>query len=202
MSPLLLHLHCLTAFVAVAFLIGSQAFSQVTDPSQTTTPITLPPVVISATRSERPLSGLPVSATVITREDILNSPGRTIDESLRGVAGVQLPFDNADVIFPLQPSIAMRGIGVGDSATRSLVLVDGIPINGGFFGNVFWNRVPKPVIDRVEIVRGASSSLFGSYAMGGVVNIVTPLRTKARAASRPCTARIIVSRATLTMAMS
>jgi len=59
MSPLLLHLHCLTAFVAVAFLIGSQAFSQVTDPSQTTTPITLPPVVISATRSERPLSGLP-----------------------------------------------------------------------------------------------------------------------------------------------
>ena len=80
--------------------------------------------------------------------------------------------------FRCIPSIAMRGIGVGDSATRSLVLVDGIPINGGFFGNVFWNRVPKPVIDRVEVVRGASSSLFGSYAMGGVVNIVTAAPNK------------------------
>jgi outer membrane receptor protein involved in Fe transport len=134
--------------------------------------------VISATRYERPLSGLPLSATVITREDIINSPGRSIDDSLRNVAGIQLQLDSADVVFPIIPSIAMRGIGVGDTATRSLALVDGIPINGGFFGNVFWNRVPKPVIERVEVVRGASSSLFGSYAMGGVVNIVTAAPSK------------------------
>ena len=101
MSHLLLHLSWIAAFVTAALLIGSQAFSQVTDPSQPAEPITLPTEVISATRYERPLSGLPLSATVITREDILNSPGRTIDESLRNVAGVQLPFDNADVIFPL-----------------------------------------------------------------------------------------------------
>ena len=144
MSHLLLHLSWIAAFVTAALLISSQAFSQVTDPSQPAEPITLPTEVISATRYERPLSGLPLSATVITREDILNSPGRAIDDSLRDVAGVQLPFDSADVVFPLIPSIAMRGIGVGDTATRSLVLVDGIPINGGFFGNVFWNRVPKP----------------------------------------------------------
>jgi iron complex outermembrane receptor protein len=143
--------------------MGSPAFSQVTDPSQTqTAPIVLPTEVISATRYERPLSDLPVSATVITREEIVNSPGRSIEEVLRGVAGVQLPLDNSDVVFPLLPSIAMRGVGVGDTATRSLVLVDGIPTNGGFFGNVFWNRVPKSAIERVEIVRGASSSLFGS----------------------------------------
>jgi outer membrane receptor protein involved in Fe transport len=178
MSHLLLHLYWLTVFVAAAFLIGSQAFSQTTDPSQPSEPITLPTEVISATRYERPLSGLPLSATVITREDILNSPGRSIDDSLRNVAGIQLQLDSADVVFPIIPSIAMRGIGVGDTATRSLVLVDGIPINGGFFGNVFWNRVPKPVIDRVEVVRGASSNLFGSYAMGGVVNIVTAAPSK------------------------
>jgi outer membrane cobalamin receptor len=178
MSHLLLQLYWLTVFVAAAFLIGSQAFSQTTDPSQPAEPITLPTEVISATRYERPLSGLPLSATVVTREDINNSPGRSIDDSLRNVAGIQLPLDSADVVFPLNPSIAMRGIGVGDSSTRSLVLVDGIPINGGFFGNVFWNRVPKPVIDRVEVVRGASSSLFGSYAMGGVVNIVTAAPSK------------------------
>ena len=101
MSHLLLHLSWIAAFVAAALLIGSQAFSQVTDPSQPTEPITLPMEVISATRYERPLSGLPLSATVITREDILNSPGRTIDDSLRDVAGVQLPLDNSDVVFPL-----------------------------------------------------------------------------------------------------
>jgi outer membrane cobalamin receptor len=69
-------------------------------------------------------------------------------------------------------------VGVGDTATRALVLLDGIPLNGGFFGNVFWNRVPKEMIERVEIVRGASSSLYGSYAMGGVVNIVTRVPTE------------------------
>jgi outer membrane cobalamin receptor len=139
---------------------------------------TLSPVVVSATRTERSLADLPVSATGITREDILNSPGRSIEESLRAIAGVQLPLDNSDVIFPLNPSIAIRGVGVGDTATRVLVLVDGVPINGGFFGNVFWNRVPKEMVERVEIVRGASSSLYGSYAMGGVVNIVTRVPTE------------------------
>jgi outer membrane receptor protein involved in Fe transport len=133
----------------------------------------LPPVVVSATRTERSLADLPVSATVITREEIMNSPGRFIEESLRAVAGVQLPGDSADFIFPLVPSIAIRGVGVGDTADRVLVLVNGIPINGGFFGNVFWNRVPKDIVERIEVVRGASSSLYGSYAMGGVINIVT-----------------------------
>lgn len=134
---------------------------------------TLTPVVISATRSSQPLEGLPVSASVFTRDEVQATAGQTIDEILRGVAGVQLPGESATTIFPLNPSIAMRGLGVGDTATRALVLVDGLPINGGFFGNVFWNRAPKSTIERIEVVRGASSSLFGSNAMGGVVNIVT-----------------------------
>ena len=133
----------------------------------------LPPVVISATRSEQPLDGLPVSASIFTRSEVQADAGRTVDEILRGVAGVQLPGENASAVFPLNPSIAMRGLGAGDTATRALVLVDGLPINGGFFGNVFWNRAPKATIERVEIVRGSSSSLFGSNAMGGVVNIVS-----------------------------
>ena len=148
------------------------AASPSSTPAPAETPI-LPPVVVSATRTDRTLADLPVSATVITREQIMNSPGRSIDESLRAIAGVELPGDNADFIFPLLPSIAIRGVGVGDTATRVLVLVDGIPVNGGFFGNVFWNRVPKETVERIEIVRGASSSLYGSYAMGGVVNVVT-----------------------------
>jgi hypothetical protein len=90
--------------------LSSPALSQVTDPAQTqSAPILLPTEVISATRYERPLNELPLSATVITREDILNSPGRTIDDSLRNVAGIQLHLDSADVIFPIIPSIAQHG---------------------------------------------------------------------------------------------
>ena len=152
---------------------------------------TLAPVVVSATRTERSVEDLPVSATVLTREEIINSPARSIDDLLRDVAGIQLPLDSSGDLFPLQPSIAIRGIGVGDTATRVLVLVDGIPINGGFFGNVLWNRVPKDNVERIEVVRGASSSLYGSYAMGGVVNIVTrvPAQRRAGSSSRPASNR-------------
>ncbi|MCM3869873.1 MAG: TonB-dependent receptor [Pyrinomonadaceae bacterium] len=129
--------------------------------------------ISAATRYERSTEDLPLSVTVIPRREILNSPGQTIDDELRYVAGVNLQRDNADVIFPVNPSIAVRGLGVGDTATRSLVLLDGLPINGGFWGAVFWNRAPEYTIERLEVVRGSSSSLFGSFAMGGTVNIVT-----------------------------
>jgi outer membrane receptor protein involved in Fe transport len=149
------------------------AFAQSPSPPAEQDIPTLPPVVVSGTRTERSAEDLPVSASVVPREQIVNSPGRSIEENLRGLAGLQLNPDNSAVIFPLIPSIAIRGTGVGDTADRVLVLVDGVPINGGFFGNIFWNRVPKETIERVEVIRGASSSLYGSYAMGGVVNIVT-----------------------------
>ena len=134
--------------------------------------------VNAAAAYARTITDLPVSATVLPREEVLDTPGRSIDESLRYVAGVNLQRDNSDVIFPLNPSIAMRGIGVGDTATRSLVLMDQLPLNGGFFGTVFWNRVPKYSVEQVEVVRGASSSLFGSFAEGGVVNVITHVPEK------------------------
>jgi outer membrane receptor protein involved in Fe transport len=129
--------------------------------------------VSAAARYERSLGGLPLSASVIQREEALKFPGRSIDSLLRNVASVQLQLYDADIVFPIIPSIAMRGIGVGDTATRALVLVDGLPINGGFFGNVFWNRAPPDTIEQIEVVRGASSSLFGSFAMGGAVDVIT-----------------------------
>lgn len=135
---------------------------------------TLPPVVISATRGgPRSAEELPVSVTVITREEIEASPSLSVDEILRNVPGIQLQLTNSNTILPIIPSISMRGLGLGDNGTRTLVLVDGLPANGAFFGNVFWNRVPKQNIERIEIVRGSGSAEFGTYALGGVVNIVT-----------------------------
>ena len=165
-------MHCPRALsVVVAVVIQSvcavaQDTSSRTEPSSETA--TLPPVVVSATRGgPRSAEDLPVSVTVISREEIEASPGITIDEILRTTPGIQLQLTNSNTILPIIPSISMRGLGLGDNGTRTLVLVDGLPANGAFFGNVFWNRVPKQNVERIEIVRGSGSAQFGTYALGG-----------------------------------
>ena len=143
----------------------------------------LPDLTVTAVRgAERSSDDLPLSVTVIGRDDLDHLPGRTIDEVLRQVVGVQLPLSNSTAGFPANPSIAIRGVGLGDNGTRTLVLLDGRPMNGAFFGNVFWNRIPLNNVERIEIVRGSSSSQFGSLAIGGVVNIITrPLSSQVEA---------------------
>ena len=60
----------------------------------------------------------------------------------------------------------------------ALVLLDGIPLNDLFFGSIQWNRVPLETVSQIEIVRGGDATLWGNYAMGGVVNIITQSPTK------------------------
>jgi outer membrane cobalamin receptor len=118
-------------------------------------------MVVTATRGgERSAEDLPVSTTVITRQELEASPITTIDEVLRTIPGVQLPVTNSHYSFPVAPSVSMRGLGLGYTATRTLVLLDGVPMNGPFFGNVYWNRVPKYNVDRIEVVRGTAYSGF------------------------------------------
>lgn len=137
--------------------------------------VELAPVTVTTSRG-RATSGRETtsSISVLGAEEIAATPSGTTDELLRSIPGVQLPLANSTVNFPANPSVAIRGVGLGDNGTRTLVLVDGIPANGAFFGNVFWNRVPRQNVERIEVVRGGGgSSLFGSYAMGGVINILT-----------------------------
>ncbi len=137
-------------------------------------PIAGEEVVITASRGiGKKQNEIPVSSTVITGQAIAESAANTTDEILRSVPGVQLPLFNSNVNFPVNPSVSVRGLGIGDGATRTLVLIDGTPANGTFFRNVFWNRIPKQNLDKIEVIRGANSSLFGSYAMGGVINLFT-----------------------------
>jgi outer membrane cobalamin receptor len=63
----------------------------------------------------------------------------------------------------------MRGLG----GIRALVLLDGVPMNDPFFGYLQWSRVPLELVKQVEIVRGGGATLWGNYAMGGVINIRT-----------------------------
>ena len=131
--------------------------------------VTLPAVVVTATRSERSLADQPDSVTVIPREQIEQTPAKALDDVLRTVPSVNLPAAASYQIHPTADSVSMRGLG----GIRALVLLDGVPINDPFFGYVQWNRVPMETIERVEIVRGGGSPLWGNYAMGGVINIIT-----------------------------
>ncbi len=134
-------------------------------------------VIVTATRSAKSLTDLPVSATVLTRRDIETTPGRTIDDVLRRVPGIDLPFAGTNEQHPTDTIVSMRGL----SGIRMLVLLDGAPLNDPFFGYVQWSEVPLATVDRVEIVRGAGSPLWGNYAMGGVVNIITTPPSKSGA---------------------
>ena len=126
-------------------------------------------LVVTATRTERAVNDLPVSTSVVAGDEVRATPAQTVDDVLRTVPGVNLPFENAVVAHPTSNFVSMRGLG----GLRTLVLLDGVPLNDPFFGYVQWNKVPMELVERVEVVRGASASLFGTYALGGVINIIT-----------------------------
>ena len=74
---------------------------------------------------------------------------------------------------PTAQGVSLRGVGPS-GVSRTLVLLDQVPFNDPFGGWVYWTRVPLMDTERIEVVDGATSSLYGNYAMGGVSNIVTP----------------------------
>jgi outer membrane receptor protein involved in Fe transport len=126
-------------------------------------------LVVTATRTEQSAEEVPVSVTVVPREAMVESPTRTLDDALRTVVGLNLPLGNSNLIQPTTNNVSMRGLG----GNRALVLLDGVPQNDAVGGYIHWNKVPIEAVERVEVARGAAASLFGNYAMGGVVNIFT-----------------------------
>ena len=130
-------------------------------------PVTrLPEIVVTGTRIPEELSRTPVAATVITRAEIEQKQARTVADLLRDQAGV-------DVSLTGQPggntSIFLRGANAG----HTLVIVDGVRVNRPFDNSFNFANLPTDSIERVEILRGPQSTIYGSDAMGGVINIVT-----------------------------
>src|SRR5207237_2102710 len=114
----------------------------------------------------------PTSVVVLNRETIASSPAATIDDMLRQVPGFTLfRRSGSRSANPTSQGVSLRGIGAS-GASRALVLGDGIPLNDAFGGWVYWGRVPRAALDRVEVLRGGASDLYGSAAMGGVVQFV------------------------------
>ncbi|WP_345798305.1 TonB-dependent receptor [Castellaniella sp. MT123] len=131
-------------------------------------PAELAPIVVSASRDAATLEEIPQSTTIITRQQIDESPAQSLDQLLRNVAGFNLSSVPATSKDPTGQSLGMRGLG----NVSVLVLLDGIPIMDPFYGTVQWYKVPLANIDHVEVVRGGSV-VWGNMAVGGVVNIIS-----------------------------
>jgi outer membrane receptor protein involved in Fe transport len=126
-------------------------------------------IVVTATRSERTVSELPISTTVVPESKIKATPAHTIDDVLRTIPGVNMPIASAANTGVQNHRVSMRGLG----GQRTLVLLDGVPIHDPYYGTIEWQKVPIDSIKQVEVVRGANASLFGNFAAGGTINLVT-----------------------------
>jgi outer membrane receptor protein involved in Fe transport len=130
-------------------------------------------VTVTPTRSEQRLGDIPASVSVLTSDDIRSSPAVVADDVLRQIPTFSLFRRSSSLsTHPTSQGVSLRGIGPS-GVSRTLVLVDGTPFNDPFGGWVYWTRVPLEGTDRIEVVDGTSSSLYGNYAMGGVINIVS-----------------------------
>jgi outer membrane receptor protein involved in Fe transport len=120
-----------------------------------------------------------VVETVKSQQQLAISPPVTIDDKLRQVPGFSLfRRSGSQTANPTTQGVSLRGLGAS-GASRSLVLEDGVPINDPFGAWVYWSRVPVASIDTVDLIEGGASDLYGSNALGGVINLRTqqPLET-------------------------
>lgn len=142
------------------------------DDPQTSPPAASETIVVTATQMKTRLSDTPASVVVITREAMQTTAASTTDDALRQVPGFTLfRRSGSRSANPTSQGVSLRGVGAS-GASRALVLDDGIPLNDPFGGWIYWGRVPRLAIDRIEVVRGGASDLYGSGAMGGVVQFI------------------------------
>lgn len=137
--------------------------------------IELGEIVVTATRIPQPLSDVPSSVSIITEEEIKSSSSKTVDDLLKTKAAIVVvrPYGETSK----SQSISLRGI-YGARSNRVLILLDGIPLNNLYNGSVDLNTIPIEDIKRIEVVKGANSTLYGSNALGGVINIITKKPSK------------------------
>lgn len=125
---------------------------------------------LSLTKTAEPLSDLTTNLTVITEEEIKEKSANTLGDIIEGELGIAYKSNG-----PLgqQQSVFMRGA----SSAQTLVLIDGRRVNSISTGDADFTAIPASMIERVEIIRGSGSALYGTGAFGGVINVITKKAT-------------------------
>jgi vitamin B12 transporter len=129
-------------------------------------PILMPPVVVTATRTETLQAEATTSISVITTKDIEAQHAETVLDALRNVPGLDVVQSgsrgNSTAVF-------IRGA----NSDQVLVLIDGVEVNSTTLGSFDFAHLTTDNIDRIEVLRGAGGTLYGSQAIGGVINVIT-----------------------------
>ena len=137
-------------------------------------------VTVATTRSAVSLGAESQTVVTLDAAELRNYAALTLDERLRQVAGFEL-FRRASswAANPTSEGVSLRGLG-STAASRSLVLADGAPLNDGFGGWVHWNEIPPDAVTGVSVAAGGGSDLYGSSALGGVIDVLTarPVSTR------------------------
>jgi outer membrane cobalamin receptor len=132
------------------------------------------PLRTAITVTESVAAETPASLTILESEQLRRMPGVNLDDRLRLVPGFTLLRRNSSLAAnPTTQGVSLRGIG-SSGASRTLVLADGIPLNDPFGGWVYWTRTDPETVERTEVSRGATTSVFGDRAMGGAIHLVRP----------------------------
>jgi outer membrane receptor for ferrienterochelin and colicins len=151
--------------IILLFVSSIYAFSQEKNIKNDTIKMnTLQEVIITATRTERQLASLPLPVQLISKAQIKQTGALKLNDILEEQTGLIIVPDFGGVL-----GIQMQGL----DAQYTLILIDGVPLVGRSAGTLDLSRVTVNNIKQIEIVKGASSSLYGSEALGGVINIIT-----------------------------
>ncbi len=130
-------------------------------------------VTVTADKMPTLVSQTAESVVILSQQDLQETAASTLDGALQQVPGFSLYRRlGSDVANPTTQGVSLRGSGA-NGASRALVLEDGIPLNDPLGGWVYWDRVPPASVERIEVAEGGASGLYGSDALGGVVNIIT-----------------------------
>jgi len=143
-------------------------------------PLEMNSLVVTADRTSEPASQVPFSVASLDSEALRSSPSLTLDDALRTIPDFSLfRRDGSLMANPTTQGVSLRGLGPS-GASRSLVLLDGIPLNDPFGGWISWSQVPRESLAGAEIVSGGGATAWGGAALGGVVQLLTEAATGSR----------------------
>ena len=136
---------------------------------------TVEEVTVTAYRTAMGELESPATTRTLTQQALVTTAGISLDEKLRQLPGVEMFRRSSSLVAnPTSQGISLRGLG-STSASRTLVMNDNIPLNDPLGGWIHWQETPELAIQDIELVRGGASDLYGSSAIGGVINIIPAL---------------------------
>lgn len=137
-------------------------------------------ITVTATRSSLDLPATATTLYVLGPQELRDYPATALDDALRQHAGFELfRRSSSNIANPTSQGVSLRGLG-STAASRTLVLETGVPSNDPFGGWIHWDALPRKALDSIDIASGGGSDLYGSSALGGVVDVLPARPTTGR----------------------